>query len=347
MGGATGSDDGPIGSNRTLVITLSTVLSVVGLLLILGGILICLRYRRRRFPFFSLQRGVSPIDDDEIATWRISRDEKHQAGGAAADNADGRFTSLPTAAGAPASTTTWTSPTLRKPPSLIIYNSPPQSASRFSSDDMGTPRTGNYYNAYQTFGGFTSPVNSNNGRPSLDLLPPTPVIVARAPNSRAGLTDESIPGDEPYIAVNRPVSRRLSKAPPGSSPRAHHHLRTRSSRSSTSVRSYGVDPAWYTDVELSPRPSTEFAGAGGNYGLQYNSSGSSGHQRTVSISSNGNTSYHHRTSSSSGAYSHHHNHSRVYSSSSVPPRLSLGDDFVGGGLSPRPLLRDEIGRAIG
>jgi hypothetical protein len=45
----------------------------------------------------------------------------------------------------------------------------------------------------------------------------------------------------------------------------------------------------------------------------------------------------------------HHGHSRVYSSSSIPPRLSFGDDGVAGGLSPRPLFRenDMIGRAIG
>jgi hypothetical protein len=45
---------------------------------------------------------------------------------------------------------------------------------------------------------------------------------------------------------------------------------------------------------------------------------------------------------------HHRNNSRVYLSSSIPPRLSLGDDVHTAGLSPRPLFRDnEIGRAIG
>jgi hypothetical protein len=34
----------------------------------------------------------------------------------------------------------------------------------------------------------------------------------------------------------------------------------------------------------------------------------------------------------------------VYSTSSIPPRLSFSDDFLG---SPRPLLREDIGRAIG
>ena len=45
----------------------------------------------------------------------------------------------------------------------------------------------------------------------------------------------------------------------------------------------------------------------------------------------------------------HSGHSRVYSSSSIPPRLSFGDDGVVGGLSPRPLFRENemIGRAIG
>jgi len=84
------------------------------------------------------------------------------------------------------------------------------------------------------------------------IVPETPPFVARAPNSRVGLTDEAVPGADPFIPPVKRQSSRLSKAPPG-------HGRTKSRRSSIStksIRSYnggtygdskGKDemPSWY------------------------------------------------------------------------------------------------------
>jgi hypothetical protein len=136
-----------------------------------------------------------------------------------------------------------------------------------------------------------------------------------APNARVGLTDESVPGDEPYLPGPKRQASRLSKMPRRGS---HQHMRTRSSRSS--LRSFGDYPfhSYYggSDLELSPRASHEQHPPPPFYG--------------------------------SSPQSERYGHSRVYSTSSIPPRTSFGDDVVAGGLSPRPLLRDhDIGRAIG
>lgn len=283
------------GSNRTLVITLSTVLSVVGVLLIAGAILICWRYRERQHALFN--RGLTPIDDDEIATWKMPRREK-------SGPADAGPSFAPSNHNRQLSTNS-----VRKPPSVIVYQNP---RGIRISEELSPGPYNNYSSNLGTFG----------GRVSLDKeLPQTP-IQARAPNARAGLTDEAIPGDDPFLpsVVRRPS--RLSKQHPRSS---HTHTRTRSSRSSASVRSSSLHAG--SDMELSPRLSHE------------NGYGWSGYTTGGSRSSS------HGASGGAGA---HHIHSRVYSSSSIPPRLSFGEDGVLGGLSPRPLFRDEeIGRAIG
>ncbi|KAH8910892.1 hypothetical protein BR93DRAFT_964731 [Coniochaeta sp. PMI_546] len=288
------SDASGKGSNQTLVITLSTVLSIIGALLVVGALMICLKHRKRRIPFFA--RGISPIDDDEIATWKTSREEKAalaSAGAAAGTRAPGSGTYTTRNPGHGKHTST---SSVRKPPSVIVYQGRhSQQLPRPSGE--GSPRSINY----------NSP--GSNGRMSFDKdLPQTP-IQAVAPNARAGLTDEAVPGDDPFLPSPKRHPSRLSKVHPNmTSPRNNHtHTRTRSSRSS--MRSFGGEYGYYTgsDMELSPRTSNDY----------YNNM--------------------------------HYGHSRVYSSSSIPPRLSFGEDGVAGGLSPRPLFRDNdmIGRAIG
>ncbi|KAM7209320.1 hypothetical protein V8F20_000370 [Naviculisporaceae sp. PSN 640] len=286
------SETSGIGSNRTLVITLSSVLSVVGALLILGAILICWRYRRNRKHLFS--RGISPIDDDEIATWKVPRNEKAAMMAGETDIEAEAATAGPASSGPQHGKHASTS-SVRKPPSVIVYsNAHGRGDYRTSQEEGGSPRS---------FGqsGGQSPYY---GKSSLDkALPQTP-IQARAPNARAGLTDESIPGDDPFLPSPKRHPSRLSKMPPTFSSQRRAHARTRSSRSSThSFSGYGHVGS---DVGLSSRHSHD------NYPSTYR------------------------------------NHSRVYSSSSIPPRLSFGDDGPLGGLSPRPVFRDEeIGRAIG
>ncbi|KAK0669435.1 hypothetical protein QBC41DRAFT_223929 [Cercophora samala] len=281
-----GGEDGVAG-NKTLVITLSTVLSAVAVILIAGGLFLCWRYRQRRRLFFS--RGITPIDDDEIATWKVPRDEKN--GYPAGDTDIEGDAAFNKETGGPSHGRQVSTTSIKKPPSVIVYNN--VQGYRQSTDEPTPRRSFTQHPVY--------------GKMSLDkTLPQTP-IQARAPNARAGLTDESVPGDDPFISSPKRQTSRLYKMPPNSARR--HHGRTRSSRSST--RSFGEYRYGGSEVELSPRHSHD--------------------------------QFHSR---------HHHysrNHSRVYSSSSIPPRLSLGDETQYNRGSPgRPLFKeDEIGRAIG
>jgi hypothetical protein len=310
-----GGDSG-IGSHRTLVISLSTILPAVGLTLILAGLFLWQRRRQRRLPFLS--RGVSPIDDDEIERWKSPRDHEKAPfqGGDTDVEADAAFNKE---SGAPSHAKHPSTSSVKKPPSVIVYNRPHDAQGTRPSTDAESRRS------------FAQNHPAYSGKTSFDkALPQTP-IQARAPNARAGLTDESVPCDEPFIfSPKRVPSRRLSKLPPSSAmgrSRAQH-ARARSSRSST--RSFGE--YYYasgggsrtgSDLELSPRYSHDHA------------------------------QHHHHSSSREHSRSHsgpRGSHSRVYSSSSIPPRLSFGDEVLLGGLSPaRPRFpgEAEIGRAIG
>ncbi|RFU35958.1 hypothetical protein B7463_g294, partial [Scytalidium lignicola] len=169
--------------HRNLVIILSVVLGVFGLVLIISTIYFAFKYRRNHRPFG--RRGASPINDEEIATWRGGSDRK--------DNL------------------------LRVSESELT---PPRNTSggRLFMDSSDQ-RLDSSPTAVPTFGTFPSS-NRINTRPS----------VVRAPNARAGLTDDIIPGADPFIAPVKRKNSRLSKAPPG-------HGRSRSSRSSMSTKS--------------------------------------------------------------------------------------------------------------
>lgn len=264
--------------NRTTVIVLSTVLSVVGVILIVGAALLCLRCRRRRSKLF--RRGITPIDDDEIETWKSSRREKElgdDAGlsGYGDHNGHVKHESVSST---------------RKSTSVIVYSN----ARRSEERSPRSPRTQFHYGK-----------RSLDGRKiSFDKeLPQTP-IQARAPNAREGLTDDAVPGDDPFIQYPKRQTSRLSKTPP-THPQHPRHAHTRT-RSSFSLRSLGDHIRGYdSEVELTPRTSHDC------------------HE------------YQGRRSND--------RHSRVFSSSSVPPRLSLSNDWPG---SPQ-LRQDMIGRAIG
>ncbi|KAL2182507.1 hypothetical protein L209DRAFT_746380 [Thermothelomyces heterothallicus CBS 203.75] len=326
---AESSDHGgsAIGSHRTLVITLSTVLSVLGLALAVGTVLVCLRKRRRRLPF--LPRGVSPIDDDEIERWKSPRDDekaRFQAGDTDVE-ADAAFHGE---TGASSHAKHPSTSSVKKPPGVIIYNRPYDPQPPRHSTDAESRRS--FAQNHPAYGGKTSFDKA---------LPQTPVL-ARAPNSRAGLTDATVPGDEPFItSPKRTPSRRLSKPPPPNSAtgRRSHHARARSSRSSTrSLGEYcsssggigGGDRGSRagSDMELSPRYSHD-------------------HQQQQHVVRHGSQHQHSRSHATTPRASH----SRVYSSSSIPPRRSFGDEALFGGVSSpaRPKFPDEggVGRAIG
>lgn len=165
--------------HRNLVIILSVVLGVFGIILILSTVCCAWRYRHARAPFG--RRGVSPINDEEIATWRGLSDRKEML----LDPESGEI--LP-----------------KKAPARLLFDDP------YARPRTGSPARGS------VFGTF----------PSVTTRP----LVAKAPNARAGLTDETVPGADPFIPPVRRKSSRLSKAPPG-------HGRSRSSKSSISTKS--------------------------------------------------------------------------------------------------------------
>jgi len=165
--------------HRNLVIILSSVLGVLGLLLIVGIIVLIVRYRRQQAPFGP--RGASPIDDEEIASWRRSEQEKRHEGPPPEHKA-----------------------AVREVPRLPIEHHTGWTwATTASSGSIHT---------------VTSP------------FPDSPTYLATAPNARAGLTDETIPGEDPFITPPKRQNSRLSKFPPG-------HSRHRSRRSSFSAKS--------------------------------------------------------------------------------------------------------------
>ncbi|KAL2158510.1 hypothetical protein VTH06DRAFT_4277 [Thermothelomyces fergusii] len=332
-GNSESSDHGGtgVGSHRTLVITLSTVLSVLGLALAVGTILLCLRKRRRRLPFLS--RGVSPIDDEEIERWKSPRDDE-KAGFQAGDTdveADPAFNKE---TGASSHAKNPSTSSVKKPPSVIIYSRPYDPQPPRHSTDAESRRS--FAQNHPAYGGKTSFDKS---------LPQTPIL-ARAPNSRAGLTDATVPGDEPFIPTpKRTPSRRLSKAPPNSATgRRYHHARGRSSRSST--RSFGEPYSSPGGVGIGVGVGV---GVGIGVGVGRTRAGSDAELPPRYSHDHPHLARHSSLHSRGYAATPRTGHSRVYSSSSVPPRQPFGDEAWLARLSPaRSKFPDEagIGRAI-
>lgn len=167
---------------------------------------------------------------------------------------------------------------------------------------------------------------ASNGSIKLSLdLPQTPVL-ARAPNSRPGLTDEAVEGDEAFISNHRRQTSRLSKK----------HSR---SRSSMSYQWAGTPPSQRSS-ECLPRTSQTWERRTDWSAITPTSAPAPVHTYGRSCQERG----------------WEKKHSRIYSDSSIPPQSSFDEDLLGG-LSPRPLLRgnmdmpttpeSEIGRAIG
>ncbi|KAE8453825.1 hypothetical protein EG329_009337 [Mollisiaceae sp. DMI_Dod_QoI] len=162
-------------SHQTLVIILSAVLGFLGVILLAGAVFLIYRFSKGQAPF--RHRGASPINDDEIESWRRSGREKLPLTPPDHGPAIREVTSLP-----------------MRSPAWTWAASP--SSIRTVSANLSEPHS----------------------------------VVAQAPNARAGLTDEALPGADPFITPPKRQSSRLSKAPPG-------HARTKSRRSSISAKS--------------------------------------------------------------------------------------------------------------
>ncbi|KAI0379829.1 hypothetical protein F5Y04DRAFT_289845 [Hypomontagnella monticulosa] len=213
---SSGTND-PSGGASTVTIILSTVLSVTGVFLIAVVAYLCTGGRRKRLPVFN--RGITPIGDDEIATWKSNR---------SAEKVTDRYTTRPTHSQNPSTAST------RRAPSVIQYGG--------TRPSLEVP--------------VTSPRSFISNKHSFDLPQPPVAVLARAPNARSGLTDEAVPGDDPFLPSPKRHPSRLHKLPPGSPGAAHG--RTKGSRSS-SMRSFS-EAAWrdaQLEISSSPRGSSD------------------------------------------------------------------------------------------
>lgn len=199
-----GQDGGS--SNHNVVIIASTVASVVGLAILVAVIYLCRRNRRRR-ALKLFRRGATPIGDDEIETWKVTRSlsRNNMLNEKSNDNYTRRN---------------------------------PTAGSQRSHKKVGSNNTIQYQQASTrpSLDAILSPTTPRSfvRKPSLDAprIPPS-AVVAVAPNARTGLTDETIPGDVPYVQTPKRQPSKLSKAPPVS----HRPSASRGSRTS-SMRSF-------------------------------------------------------------------------------------------------------------
>lgn len=291
---------------QTLIIVLATVV-----LVILIGAVGCFLYRRsrqRRRHFLFLKRGITPIDDEEIESWKTAKSAKSTEKMSVIESSlthDGheleqqrqqhqQHQQQSQHAQQPEQlqhlgqkSTSFSS--IRKPPSVIIYQHP-------QNAQYPHPRVSDEL----------SPRSLYHKR-SIDM--PPAAALARAPNSRPGLTDDMIQGDDAFISPMKRQPSRLAKTPPSSS----RHGRTRSSRSSTVSAFYPQDP-WHGHYPHS------------FHGIRKSSDYIPRANRSLDI---------------------RRHHQRMHSMTD-PSRMSFDDEVFFGGLSPRPLIRkSEIGMAIG
>lgn len=209
-----------LSSHETLVIVLATTIPSV-LLIALAAVLYY-RFRRRRARFRN--RGITPIDDEEIESWKVDRTR----------SVDGEEK-------------------LPGTPKSAISEPGPAHHSHHANTSVGSVKSSSVIVYQNRVSEEQLPFSPVRGKQSIDI-PPTPVL-ARAPNSRPGLTDETVRGDSAYVNIKRTPSARLTKSNPP--PR---HARTKSTRSTRS--SFGANTRreqWYsqTPEQNSPRQSAD------------------------------------------------------------------------------------------
>ncbi|KAM0437600.1 hypothetical protein ACHAPT_001964 [Fusarium lateritium] len=261
---------------KIIIIVLATVVPLTAITAV--GCFLYRRSRQRQRRFLFLKRGITPIDDEEIESWRTDKSyEKTPIIEATPNHGQDLEQQLQQHQRQKSTSVS----SVRKPPSVIIYNSP------LPHEEL-SPR-------------------SLHHKRSIDA-PSTPIL-ARAPNSRPGLTDEAVQGDDAFVSPLKRQHSRLAKLPPSTC----RHSRARSSRSSTVSAVSPRDP-WhghYPDSVFGPRSTSEYIPRA---------------NRSLDI-----------------RRQHHRMHSMI-----SPSRMSFDDEVFLGGLSPRPLIRkSEIGRAIG
>ncbi|KAF4510632.1 hypothetical protein G6O67_002508 [Ophiocordyceps sinensis] len=189
----------------TVTIALATIIPSV--IVVAAVAMLCWRLLGRRSRLF--HRGITPIDDEEIESWKSGTPAEKDCGSPPSPWRD----SLPSSYRATNSVAS-----TRKPASVIVYQSPSSQYGVGLSDDLSC-----------------SPAH---GTMSFDVLP-TPVL-ARAPNARPGLTDEAVQGEDAFVSLARRHPCRLAKPPP----RGSRHNRSKSSRATMSGTT-GSHDTWY------------------------------------------------------------------------------------------------------
>jgi hypothetical protein len=257
-----------------LTVVLATTIPIIAIGIF--ALALCCSAKKRKTSF--LRRGVTPIGDDEIATWKMNRAGEKDA---MIEFNKSRHTGNNSVS------------SIQKPPSVIVYQHQYQPWNRLSEDQSPL-----------------SPKSVYQPRSSIEA--PPAAVLARAPNSRPGLTDETVQGDDAFIPPLKRQSSRLAKMVP-ESPR---HTRA---PSTWSKKSNSREPYWHSrnsDQIIPPRRSAD----------------TFTRNKYISLSQPGLV-----------------NHKRAHSTSSPPtPRLSSDGDVLFNGLSPRPAVqRSEIGRALG
>lgn len=185
-------------SHRTLIIVLATVLGSVSLILAGTSLFLCTRYRKGQTPFG--HRGASPINDDEIASWRRPSNEQK---------------------------------------------------THFSSPILATRQLSPIAMAHSP--AWTWAASPSSIRTVSAHVFEPPAVFAQAPNARLGLTDEVVPGADPFITPPKRQNSRISKLPPG-------HARSKSRRSSFSGKSlWGGHDRTDSEIKVQEATSTWFA----------------------------------------------------------------------------------------
>ncbi|PHH50152.1 hypothetical protein CFIMG_004941RAa [Ceratocystis fimbriata CBS 114723] len=245
---ATQSSSKSSNSDRNLIIAL--VASISGGVIIISIILILLYRRKRKFSI--LNRGISPIDDEEIESWKVSKGDDGIEKETLASSFNGksiRMKSVPSAYTrpqtpeaavlrnlptlspddlglssthkvackmAPSSSIATTLPSIPQEPST-----PPQRKTSLKANVTKPARIKKPAGVIIYTGGpttlnegiFSSPSTSESSphhKKSMEA-PQTP-IQARAPNSRPGLTDETVQGDAAYLpSPKRSTTMRISR----------------------------------------------------------------------------------------------------------------------------------------
>jgi hypothetical protein len=200
-------------TSRTLTIVLATVIPGVALVALLA--VLCVRFQRKRKTLI-FKRGITPINDDEIESWKTDRnDEKVPIPDSQAQSQYSHKASTSVAS-------------VQKPPSVIVYQN--NGISRSSAE-------------------FDARCLHHQKGSSVDSIQ-SPVL-ARAPNARPGLTDDTVQGDEAFVPQVKRQPSRLSKHQSSTA----RHGRSKSARNSMAKDQwYGFDSEHHS---LPPRRSAE------------------------------------------------------------------------------------------